>query len=634
MKLLVIFLLIILVVAFTPSISEAQIQDDNQVKEILGSLTSIDEKGDYQTLIGLTTSVLDYDANNKAARFILKRSFIKYFDKILWDDYLVEKVLRYYKNIIPPNFEKLLIWYYNKNSIEKINFILEQLPDSIQENEKIDMWIISSFDPEINSELYKRIVDRIFPYTKNFSYPRMILVYYNTKMLDVKSISSIISLDTIKNDLTLNELSLFNPLTNPEDFNLIYQKLIKPKVIENLDSINNPTELIRFCKQCNFVKDIEYLNLFVEKLLPSLDLIQNELELYEFAKALFSINKKPEADKPFDKIYSKINQSTLDLGIKFTWAISSLNKNDTYRAEKFLDEIFLYASKSDIEYFKKEVEWWILQDFSKEFLTKSINKYFINQQKETIPVDKKEVADTTFGMYHALIIGISDYTCPNIPDLQNPISDSERIAEVLKNKYSFSDKNIIILKNPTREIVLSNLTALRKKLGEKDNLLIFYAGHGQWDENMFQGYWLPSDAEVDNPINWISNSDIRNFVRAIKTKHTLLITDACFSGAIFKERELITSEFEEVKEVYKYRSRRAITSGTINPVPDRSVFLDYLIKRLNDNQSNYLLARSLFLNLRAAVINNSPNRQVPVYGIIHEAGDEGSGDFIFKLKHN
>jgi len=75
-------------------------------------------------------------------------------------------------------------------------------------------------------------------------------------------------------------------------------------------------------------------------------------------------------------------------------------------------------------------------------------------------------------------------------------------------------------------------------------------------------------------------------------------------------------------------SRKALTSGSLKTVPDRSVFVEYLVKRLKENQDKYLDAQKLFISFKEAVINNSPINQIPLYGVINEAGDEG-GDFIF-----
>ena len=83
--------------------------------------------------------------------------------------------------------------------------------------------------------------------------------------------------------------------------------------------------------------------------------------------------------------------------------------------------------------------------------------------------------------------------------------------------------------------------------------------------------------------------------------------------------------------LYQMPSRRAITSGTMTAVPDNSIFLEYLSKRLTENKNKFLSSQQLFDSFRAAVINNSS--AVPQDGVIAETGDEG-GDFIFILKEN
>jgi len=76
-------------------------------------------------------------------------------------------------------------------------------------------------------------------------------------------------------------------------------------------------------------------------------------------------------------------------------------------------------------------------------------------------------------------------------------------------------------------------------------------------------------------------------------------------------------------------SRKAMTSGTLTEVPDESVFLKFMIDRLQNNLEKYLTSEQLFSKFRMAVINNS--NIVPQFGVIQDVGDEG-GDFIFILK--
>ena len=247
-------------------------------------------------------------------------------------------------------------------------------------------------------------------------------------------------------------------------------------------------------------------------------------------------------------------------------------------------------------------------------------------------VKKDEKLDLGFGKYYALIIGVSDYNdASNVPDLEGlPTKDAKDLKDVLVNKYSFENENVVLLNNsPTENQILREFVKLRQKVTKKDNVLIFYAGHGIYDESTETGSWLPSDADPEYGLNMISNSTIKDYIKGINSKHTLLISDACFSGSIFKTRSYKTAP-KSITRKFELPSRKAITSGTLKTVPNKSVFLKYLIDRLNNNSELYLTARKIFDKIEEPVMNNSKN--VPQYGTIQEVGDEG-GDFIFIRKN-
>lgn len=225
----------------------------------------------------------------------------------------------------------------------------------------------------------------------------------------------------------------------------------------------------------------------------------------------------------------------------------------------------------------------------------------------------------------AILIGNEKYDDGSIMQLSEPLRDATDLYNTLTKDYNFDPANVTLLKNPNKAEIIGTLHQLRSKVTPSDNLLIFYAGHGFWDEGMGVGYWLPKDAAKDNPVNWIPNTDLTNYLGAIKTKHTLLIADACFSGGIFKTRSAFSATYA-VEMLYQLSSRKAITSGTLTEVPDKSVFFQYLLKNLKENPNEYLSAEELFSKMRMAVINNSEN--IPQFGTIQNVGDEG-GDFIF-----
>ena len=87
--------------------------------------------------------------------------------------------------------------------------------------------------------------------------------------------------------------------------------------------------------------------------------------------------------------------------------------------------------------------------------------------------------------------------------------------------------------------------SLARKLKKKDNLLIYYAGHGHLDEKEEKGYWLPIDASMERPSKWVSNSFISDQAKATEAKHVLLIVDSCFSGSLTKTRSADTKKITE-----------------------------------------------------------------------------------------
>lgn len=230
--------------------------------------------------------------------------------------------------------------------------------------------------------------------------------------------------------------------------------------------------------------------------------------------------------------------------------------------------------------------------------------------------------------YHALLISVESYDDLGINDLSKPFLDATELKNVLLKNYTFDSSSIVLLKNPTKEEIINELIKLQGQLNENDNLLIYYSGHGVNKNEV--GYWLPSDAKMDSRTSWLSNSEFRDYVNSIKTEHTLVIADACFSGSIFSGgfRDIESFPCEEMAKV---KSRRAMTSGANTVVPDESVFLKYICNILESNEQSCLSAEELYSRIKPAVISNSPNNQIPQFGILPQVGDEG-GNFVFRKK--
>jgi tetratricopeptide (TPR) repeat protein len=243
---------------------------------------------------------------------------------------------------------------------------------------------------------------------------------------------------------------------------------------------------------------------------------------------------------------------------------------------------------------------------------------------DIVPVTTKE------GKNYCLLIGAQNYEDINIPSLENPIQDAVRLKLILKKDYDFEEGTIFTLFNPGANDVKRKLLELINVIQPEDNLLIFYAGHGIWVEKEKKGYWLLVDAKRNDSTTWLQNKDVLNLIAKLPSRHTLLITDACFSGGVFKTRSVGKDAPTALKTINEKISRVAITSGNDTEVPDESVFMKYLVKALSENKEKYLTAQKMFITqIMEAVMTETKTE--PRYGTLELAGHIG-GDYIFAKK--
>lgn len=250
---------------------------------------------------------------------------------------------------------------------------------------------------------------------------------------------------------------------------------------------------------------------------------------------------------------------------------------------------------------------------------------------KTMEVTSVDPATSRASRYFALLIAVEEYQDPAIASLSEPLKDANKLRDVLKNKYTFEDNDIMLLQNPTFEDLNIVFEDLSKKITPSDFLLIFYAGHGFFDEKTNIGYWLPSDAQEKNRAKWFRNSALVENIGAINSKHTLLIADACFSGGIFKTRAPFNNATIDIANMMKRPSRKAMTSGSLTTVPDKSVFMKYILKTLEENNNQYLPSEELFEEVRISMKNNADTK--PLYGEIQNVGDQG-GNFVLIKRLN
>ena len=237
------------------------------------------------------------------------------------------------------------------------------------------------------------------------------------------------------------------------------------------------------------------------------------------------------------------------------------------------------------------------------------------------------------GVNYLLAIAIDEYQ--HCLKLNNAVRDVESFVDVLLKYYQFEQENLIFLKNEEAtskniEQVFSRLTNI---VDRQDNLVIYFSGHGLYDERQ-GGFWIPVEAQPgdDNWANYFSNDAVRSYLSKINSFHTFLIADSCFSGSLFIDKR--------VEKFPSYRrdtlpSRWGLTSGKKEIMSDgqpgqKSPFATKLLDMLL-----FSVQPPRVMQICDLVLNNVvPNaQQIPIGSPLRVPGHQG-GEFVFLSKHD
>jgi hypothetical protein len=239
---------------------------------------------------------------------------------------------------------------------------------------------------------------------------------------------------------------------------------------------------------------------------------------------------------------------------------------------------------------------------------------------------------------YALIFATDDYTHWN--DLVNPVFDSKTIATELKTTYGYKTE---IIENATQSEVLKKIREYaEKKYKPLDQLFIFFAGHGTYDQTFGEGFVVTKESQVHDEAktSYLSHNRLRSIVNNIPCDHIFLAMDVCFGGTF---DAALASSRGGAEEVYKeqgqaefitrkltYKTRRFLTSGGKTYVSDgipgkHSPFAKNFLEALRSRggKDGVLTLPELYSYVERLKIQ-------PRFG---EFGDNAPGsDFIFVVK--
>lgn len=225
-----------------------------------------------------------------------------------------------------------------------------------------------------------------------------------------------------------------------------------------------------------------------------------------------------------------------------------------------------------------------------------------------------------------LSIGIDHYLFQN--KLNNCVKDLRDFKELLLEKYDFDDAHVVELfdANATNTAIQDTIKSLAKEVDYNDNLIIYFSGHGHFDETSERGFWVPVEG-THSYTTWIPNETVIAHINSIHCRHIFLISDSCFSNSL-----LNTSPTKGLNDYEKYKSRWALTSSFRQAYDSRKgengPFANAIVEFLRNSEKDFRVTELI----EAVKANFSGNDlQTPQGGVLFCKGHSG-GEMIFRIK--
>jgi hypothetical protein len=239
---------------------------------------------------------------------------------------------------------------------------------------------------------------------------------------------------------------------------------------------------------------------------------------------------------------------------------------------------------------------------------------------------------------YALIIATNEYD--EWSDLTNPTFDAGKIADELEQNYGYKVERVF---DKTKQEVMTKIREYaRRNYGPDDQLFIFIAGHGQFDDIGKDGYIVAKDSRTNDETydSYIPFSVLRTTLDNNPAKHIFLTMDVCFGGtfdqAIAKrgaDGDAMYTDIpqaEYISKKLKFKTRLYMTSGGKNYVPDgrpgkHSPFASKLLEALRSYGGAYrvLTSAKIWMSVETA-------KPEPRFGTFGD--NEPGSEFVFQAR--
>lgn len=299
----------------------------------------------------------------------------------------------------------------------------------------------------------------------------------------------------------------------------------------------------------------------------------------------------------------------------------------TPRVMKFTEGATLHPIKQDVRLLDGENEFRLIVENTNGAIVSARRSVVAGQDAVSYAVDANRKD-------YALLFAIDSYD--SWDDLTNPVNDARAIGALLKDMYGFE---VELVENATNDEILAKIYDYNtRRFNPQDQLFVFFAGHGSFDETVDEGFVVASNSLLNDKArtSYISHVLLRERLNNIKCEHIFLVMDVCFGGSfdpvLAKARagEDMDEETDKqylVKKLTK-RTRKYLTSGGKEYVSDgtpgkHSPFAEKFVLALKETGGSKGRIMTL-IELRAYFLKLATEPRFNGFG-----SDDPASDFVF-----
>lgn len=198
----------------------------------------------------------------------------------------------------------------------------------------------------------------------------------------------------------------------------------------------------------------------------------------------------------------------------------------------------------------------------------------------------------------ALIIANENYQ--DVAAVPGALNDGEIMAQYCRLTLGLPESNIHLVKDATLNNIKREINLMKKiaeAYGGDASFIIYYAGHGVPDENTRDAFLMPVDGFSADMTTCYSLNDFYQALGSMPSKRTLVLLDACFSGATRGGDMLASARGVAIKSksAAPKGNMIVIASATADETAypykeqNHGLFTYYLLKKLKENRGNVTL---------------------------------------------